>query len=383
MTVRKFVFWMHLAAGVVAGTVILVMSVTGVMLAYRRQIVEWAESFRSTPPSASAARLPIETLLRSMPPVPAGAAVTVRSAADAPVAVRAGEDPPVYYDAYAGRRLGEGSAAVRHFLHQVEEWHTSLATGGEADAPGRILTGACNLAFVFMVLSGPYLWLPRKWTWPNVKAVLWFRRTKGRARDFNWHNVIGIWCFLPLLFLTLTAVVMSYRWANDLIYRMAGSAPPAPYLSGRLIAGIPMADPSYVGINDALARAERQVGGWQSITLRLPSTPDAPLAFQIDQSDGGRPDLRYQLVLDRRTGAVRRWETFSSYSPGRRMRAWVRFTHTGEAGGWLGETIAAIASAGAAVLVWTGLALALRRFRQWRAKQKRPATQSVPQTTPQ
>jgi uncharacterized iron-regulated membrane protein len=33
----------------------------------------------------------------------------------------------------------------------------------------------------------------------------------GRARDFNWHNVIGIWCAPVLLVLTLTGAIMSYQ----------------------------------------------------------------------------------------------------------------------------------------------------------------------------
>ena len=63
-----------------------------------------------------------------------------------------------------------------------------------------------------------------------------------------------------------------------------------------------------------------------------------------------------------------RWEAFSSYNRGRRLRAWARFTHTGEAGGLLGQTIALIASAGAALLVFTGLSLGVRRFLAWKER---------------
>jgi uncharacterized iron-regulated membrane protein len=95
------------------------------------------------------------------------------------------------------------------------------------------------------------------------------------------------------------------------------------------------------------------------------------LVFSIDTGNGGRPDKRAQLTLDARSGEVVKWEPFSSYNLGRRLRTWGRFTHTGEAAGIFGQTIAATASAGAAVLVWTGLALALRRLNAWR-KRLRP-----------
>ena len=48
---------------------------------------------------------------------------------------------------------------------------------------------------------------------------MWFRGgLAGRARDWNWHNVIGFWCATPLFLIVLTGVVMSYPWANDLLW---------------------------------------------------------------------------------------------------------------------------------------------------------------------
>ena len=70
-------------------------------------------------------------------------------------------------------------------------------------------------------------------------------------------------------------------------------------------------------------------------------------------------------------------ETFDSFNTGRRIRSWLRFIHTGEAGGIPGQTIAGIASAGAAVLVWTGLMLAWRRFRSWRQRSRPEQGQPV------
>ena len=64
MKLRTLIFWPHLIAGVLAGAVILVMSVTGVVLTYERQIMAWSNShLRSVRPSESATPLPLETLL--------------------------------------------------------------------------------------------------------------------------------------------------------------------------------------------------------------------------------------------------------------------------------------------------------------------------------
>ena len=41
--IRRVFFWMHLAMGVSAGIIIMLMSVTGVMLGYERQMIAWID----------------------------------------------------------------------------------------------------------------------------------------------------------------------------------------------------------------------------------------------------------------------------------------------------------------------------------------------------
>ena len=64
MTFRKVLFWCHLSTGVVAGIVVLIMSVTGVLLMYEKQMTAWADrGYRVAIPSSGAVRLPVEALL--------------------------------------------------------------------------------------------------------------------------------------------------------------------------------------------------------------------------------------------------------------------------------------------------------------------------------
>jgi hypothetical protein len=115
------------------------------------------------------------------------------------------------------------------------------------------------------------------------------------------------------------------------------------------------------------AKAEQQVVGWQTISLQVPVPSESSAEFSIDQSIGGHPDKRATLDLDIKTASVVLWEPWSALDRGRQMRAWFRFGHTGEAGGFLGETIAILAAMGVTFLVWTGLSMALRRLVGWNA----------------
>jgi len=126
-----------------------------------------------------------------------------------------------------------------------------------------------------------------------------------------------------------------------------------------------------------VASAKGQVPGWRTINLRVPASDRAPVVFAIDLGDGGQPQNRSTLTLERASGNVVSFETFSDQSLGRRLRSISRFAHTGEVLGLPGQTSAGLATAGAVVLVWTGLALALRRLRAWLGRRDKTASESL------
>ncbi len=371
---RKVIFWCHLVAGVAAGLVILVMSVTGVLLAYERQITYWADTrgYQVQRPTPDAQRQGLDELLAGVRAVRPGAvSVTMRADPEAPAEVGFGREGTIFVNPYTGDVLGEGSPGVRAFFRSVTDWHRWLGASGEGAGRGigRALTGASNLIFLFIVVSGFYLWWPRKFKKSVVRNVTWFKRgLASRARNFNWHNVIGFWSAVPLFIIVLSGVVISYPWAGNLVYRVFGEAPPAQRGGAERRGAGQSEENGTAGIDRLWARAEQQQPGWRSISLRLPAAAESTATFTIDLGNGGQPQKRSQLTLDRGTGEVVRWEPYASQTAGRRARSWLRFAHTGEVAGVLGQTVAGLVTAGGAVLVWTGLALAWRRFRLSRAK---------------
>ena len=95
----------------------------------------------------------------------------------------------------------------------------------------------------------------------------------------------------------------------------------------------------------------------------LPADASAPtVRIGVDRGNGGQPQHRHTFVLDAATGAVQAWQPFSSQSTGQKARSWIRFLHTGEALGIVGQTIAGIVSLTSLLMAWTGLALAYRRL---------------------
>jgi len=393
MTIWTTFFWLHLTAGLVAGVLVFIMSITGVALTYERQLIKWSDrEFKSTP-NSSATRMPLDRLVaefRRQQPDSEPTGVTVASDALEPVAVSLGQRT-VYVDAYSGLVLGTANQGVRRALSQLRAWHRWLAVEGPGRPVARAVTGWANVLFLFMVASGIYLWFPRRWSWQSVRAVAWFKTgLRGKARDFNWHNAIGIWSAVPLFIIVASAVPISFPWGNNLVYRLVGEEPPAPRAGARGGAapdgrergegqraegrgrgqGRPArAEASLDGLSALLARAEQQEPDWRTINLRLPGSGDAPVVLAIDRGDGGQPQLRSTLTLSR-AGEVVSYESFASQSTGRRIRSVMRFAHTGEVLGFIGQTVAGLVSAGAVVLVWTGMALAGRRFQAWTKRRR-------------
>ena len=97
--------------------------------------------------------------------------------------------------------------------------------------------------------------------------------------------------------------------------------------------------------------------------IRLPPRGDGPVTVLIQEPTAPHTFARSQLTLHRSTAEIVKWEPYGSASLGRKLRVWVRGLHTGEALGFPGQTVAGLASLGGCFLVWTGFAMAWRRFR--------------------
>lgn len=349
--VRKTIFWIHLAAGILAGVVILIMAVTGVALTYERQLIERADGFAITPGESTVG---LESLLENSK----ATAVIVDRDPARPVALQFGRTKTEFFNPYTGEAMGEGNKTVRGFFRTMLMWHRWLGQEGASQPTGKAIIGAGNLVFLFLVISGIFLWCPKRWSVSGLKLITLFqRRLKGRGRDWNWHNVLGFWSAIPLFFIVVSGVVMSYPWANAMVFRLAGEAappaggqPPKPAAAGG----------SRAGIDSALAVVKAANPDWKTIQLQLP--PGKTASFAVSDSHRGRPDLRRQVTVDLASSQIQKSEGMEAQSAGRRTRTWLRWIHTGEAGGFAGQTIAGLASAAAAMLVWTGFALSWRRF---------------------
>lgn len=392
---RTILFWLHLTAGVIAGAIIFLMSVTGVLLTYEKQMLDWADMSQLKSINAPvSSHLTADSLIHIASAAKAGATpatITFRSDSSSPAQVSFGQAGVLYLNPATGVVLGPGSTVARGFFRGVTDWHRWLAGKDKNRELGKMVTGAANLLFLLLVLSGMMLWLPRTWTWLRVRAVLWFRGgLSGKARDFNWHNVLGIWTALPLVAIIASATVIGYPWASDLVYKVVGETPPPRNPGGppqgAVAAGAGAArdgreaQPAGALANGggarpadetpatasttyaaALATALPLMPGWRAATVQIPKPGAKTLNVTLDRGTGGQPQYRATATIATATGTLDKYQPFDSLTTGRQLRSILRFTHTGEVLGLTGQTIAGLVSFSSVILVITGLMLAIRR----------------------
>lgn len=233
-----------------------------------------------------------------VPGLPPGG-VFIRSERTSWAAVSFGKET-VFINPYTGDVVERGSK-THQFMRRAEDWRRWL---GSREI-GKPVTGLATAALFILVLTGPYLRRPKRWTGavPNTITRLNLH-LPGKAREWNRHIVIGFWSAPAILIISLTGLVMSYQWANDRLYRLIGNASPPPPVQ-----------------------------------------------------EGAAP-----LTLNPPTADVMKWEPFSEYNLARRFHAWVRPLRTGIAGGVAGPMLAGVGAMGGVMRVWTGLAMAWRRI---------------------
>ena len=174
------------------------------------------------------------------------AALTVHPGTAEPVEVSLGRAGTIYANPYTGDVLAKSQVPVgvsernqsraRTFFRTMEDWHRWLGAFGGNRTTGKSHCGRSELRLfrngaerVFLVDTTQNL------NWQNIRPSLWFRWSTDRRSlgPGTWHNVIGIWCWVPLVLSRFgSGVIMSYTWASNLLYTATGSPLPPQFGPG-------------------------------------------------------------------------------------------------------------------------------------------------------
>ncbi len=206
--IRKALFQIHLWTGLGVGLYVLVISLTGSAIVFRREITRLAWSAPIVAPVgplmspeqiAAAAkkkypRLDVARVTLSKRPSRAAEVLMVRGQRRVERA----------FDPYSGRDLGAIGTDEPKLLYWLVQLHDDLLGGGT----GRLVNGVGAMVFTAMCLTGIVIWWPGMARWWHSLIL---RRHVGWAR-FNWdlHSAVGFWMFLFVLMWGVSGIYLSF-----------------------------------------------------------------------------------------------------------------------------------------------------------------------------
>ncbi len=372
MNIKKILFWLHLILGCSAALFIFVMSITGVGLTYERQLIKAAERadyVKPVPQSQTTLSLDeITSIVKTLPSkkVPS---ITISNEVGAPVVIKEGRKTLAYLNPYTGSKMAEPGKGTKIFLKKLRAFHRWLTLAGKFSETGRWVNGIANLFFFILLVTGLYLWLPKcfKARAFKQKLTLSARHSTVKARDYQWHNVFGFYMAPILIVVIGTAFFFSFKWPGEMLKSNLSTE------SSVITKAQPLPERELQAVLSQqvlLTNVKAEFPNWQTIRLSAPKQNNDRQTYQVDQGNGGEPQKRLTVVVDSLTGKIIEQQAFEQLSAYRKARSYIRFLHTGEVFGVVGQTLAGIASLLACLLVYTGVMLSWRRWQASRSSKQ-------------
>jgi uncharacterized iron-regulated membrane protein len=208
---RKALFQVHLWVGIGAGLYILIISLSGSAIVFRREIAMALWQRPAVTPSgplmseaqlsAAAAKLyPRLTVISITIDNPKRAAIVVM-ARSASAGERRRER---IFDPYTGKDLGAVSPDEPRFLSWLVSLHDDLL----AEHTGRAVNGIGAILLLVLCVTGAVIWWQGSSRWARGLTIRW---SAGWPR-FNWdlHSALGFWMFLLVLMWAVTGSYLSF-----------------------------------------------------------------------------------------------------------------------------------------------------------------------------
>ncbi len=215
---RKALLQVHLWLAVTIGVYIIVVSISGSAVVFRRELGMWLVP--RTVPEAVGIPLAGDGLAEAVERVYADyqilSIVEPQRRPDEPVYVRLerdGEESARQFDQFRGVDMGDTYPPPM----QVMEWFVDLHDNLLAGQTGRTINGIGGALVLVIVLTGAVLWWPGKGRWLGSMLV----RPARKSKPLTWqlHSALGFWAFAMLFVWALTAVYFAFptpfEWVMD------------------------------------------------------------------------------------------------------------------------------------------------------------------------
>ena len=382
MTVRKLFRKLHLWLSLPFGLIIMTTCLTGALLVFEKEITELVRHDSYTIPVRKTQSLSLQSLLervaRETPDSVQITSVTIPS--DFRRAYTVGLSKPrragVLVDPYTGKIVGQSGRLP--FFTTVRELHRWLLDSMKPDSEGifwgRVIVGTSTLLFVFILLTGLFLWWPKKLKGVGKRLKISLRQ--GRQRLFtDLHTVGGVYVFVLLLAMAMTGLTWSFEWYRTGFYKVFG----AEMAEGGKGDKGPKKDkrkdaPREEGVEQAKLPASYIY--WEEVVSYVIEVSEADYT-EITVKDGevevplaglGNSRAADSFYFDKKTGQMTEYKAYREVKRDKKLRGWIYSIHTGAWGGLFTRICYVLAALFGASLPLTGYYIFYQR--KWGKKRK-------------
>jgi uncharacterized iron-regulated membrane protein len=326
---RKLLFNLHLYLALVLGLFVVVIGVTGSIIAFEGDIDRITNSnlFTVQPQGqmlpASELLAAANTAANKAAPGQKVSTIRLPQSPDASVTFNIRGGQQFFLNPYTGAVIGSRNGDT--WLNSIHQLHIRLLMGQS----GKNVVAGVTAILLFLVASGIYLW------WPLKRAsVDW--KGNGRRVAFDLHNAAGIYASAILFIAGITGVVIHYddeleQW----LHKSAGTA--------KVIRTVPSApappDAHKLDATQALQTALAAMPGTKALSITAPANPKGAFVIALHYPEDLTPGGRSFITIDQYTGKALVSQDSRSVAWGTRTIIYNRAIHTGDIFGYTSKIV--------------------------------------------
>ncbi|SEC24186.1 Uncharacterized iron-regulated membrane protein [Tenacibaculum sp. MAR_2009_124] len=122
-----------------------------------------------------------------------------------------------YFNHNTGELVRIQKPELVSFFEVILELHRYLLIKN----PGKIIVGISVLFFTYLLISGFILWIPKHFK--TLKSILTINfKLKIKRINYDLHRVLGFYSLIPLLFISITGLYVSFYWFKNISIQVLG-----------------------------------------------------------------------------------------------------------------------------------------------------------------
>ena len=227
-SIRKFLNDIHLYAGLTCGLIVIAVCLSGTLYVYNTEIREFFDSERYFVEKESKS-IPLDALKATLETQVGGQVVGFQVFGQEGRThqfslIKTGEEKPITYfvNPYSGEVLADNAqkTAAERFMGSLFSLHRWLLLD-KVETPilesmsnqdlGRLINGIATSLFLLGVLTGIFLWFPKKAkNWKQGLKVKWDGNWKRINHDL--HNTLAFYSLIALFIMAVTGPFWSFGW---------------------------------------------------------------------------------------------------------------------------------------------------------------------------